>query len=254
MWVGIVTIFPEVFRALTEQGVVSRAIAEGIVELQFENPRNHTTDRHQSVDDRPYGGGPGMVMKVAPLMAAIAALKAGAPAPPRVVYLSPQGRVLDQGKAEALARESALILIAGRYEGVDERLLDSCVDEEISIGDFVMSGGELPAMVLLDAVARHLPGTLGNGESAVQESHRAGVLDCPHYTRPEEMLGARVPAVLLSGDHASIERYRRLVALVRTYERRPDLLTGRALTAAERELLGVYFADPLAGRVDGQVE
>jgi tRNA (guanine37-N1)-methyltransferase len=242
VWVAVVSIFPELFGALTAHGVVARAVAAGILELAFENPRDHAEDRHHTVDDRPYGGGPGMVMKVAPLIAAIAAAKAAAPHDPRVVYLSPQGRVLDQHRVESLAREDALVFIAGRYEGIDERVLRACVDEEISIGDFVLTGGELPAMVVLDAVARYLPGTLGNADSVAAESHTDGLLDWPHYTRPEVVLGESVPATLLGGDHAAIARYRRTMALAKTYERRPDLLTGRPLDAEDRALLGGYLA------------
>ncbi len=248
VWVAVVSIFPEMFRALTEQGVVARAMASGLLDMVIENPRDYAKDRHRTVDDRPYGGGPGMVMKVAPMLAAIDAARAAAPTRAKVVYLSPQGRVFDQRRAESLAREPALILIAGRYEGIDERIVRACIDEEISIGDFVLTGGELPAMVVLDAVARHLPGTLGNADSADAESHRGGVLDCPHFTRPEVVMGESVPAVLLGGDHAAIERYRLATALARTYERRPDLLTGRALAADERAALEAYFADPEMGR------
>lgn len=243
MWVGVVSIFPEAFEALTRQGVVARAIAAGVLELHVENPRDHTTDRHRSVDDRPYGGGAGMVMKFAPMLAAVHAAQSAAPNAARVIYLTPQGRVLDQARIEALAKEPSLVLVAGRYEGIDERVIEACVDEEISIGDYVLSGGELPAMVLLDAVARQLPGTLGNAESIDAESHRAGVLDCPAYTRPEAIAGRSVPAPLLGGDHAVIARYRRKTALGRTYERRPDLLTGRPLDRDTRQLLKEYWQE-----------
>ncbi len=243
VWVAVVSIFPEAFAALTRHGVVARAIATGVMALRIENPRDHTRDRHRTVDDRPYGGGAGMVMKFAPVMAAVDAARAAAPGPVRVIYLTPQGRVLDQARVEALAHEAALVLIAGRYEGIDERVIEACVDEEISIGDFVLSGGELPAMVLLDAVARQLPGTLGNAESIDAESHRAGLLDCPAYTRPDAIDDRRVPAPLLGGDHAAIVRYRRKVALGRTYERRPDLLTGRALDGDTRKLLNEYWRE-----------
>jgi tRNA (guanine37-N1)-methyltransferase len=242
VWVGVVSLFPDAFRALTDAGVVARAITGSILSVDFENPRDHATDRHRTVDDRPYGGGPGMVMKAEPLTAAIDALAQRAPGRPHRIYLSPQGRRLDQQRVNALSREPALILIAGRYEGVDERVIEAAVDEEISIGDYVLSGGELPAMVLLDAVARRLPGTLGNAESLVDESHERGLLDCPHYTRPEVVAGRSVPVPLLSGDHESVRTFRLAASLGRTYERRPDLLVGRAFTTEERKLLTTYLA------------
>jgi tRNA (guanine37-N1)-methyltransferase len=247
VWVGVVSLFPDAFSALTAQGVVARAIEAGILDVTFENPREHAHDRHRTVDDRPYGGGPGMVMKVDPLLAAIEAVCARAPVPPRRLYLSPQGRTLDQTRVEALAREEALVLVAGRYEGIDERVIECAVDEEISLGDFVLTGGELPIMVVLDAVARHLPGVLGNAESASMESHRDGLLDCPHYTRPETAAGRTVPSALLSGDHEATRRWRLKMALARTFERRPDLLVRRALGAEERELLKAYLAERATG-------
>ncbi len=241
MWVGVVSIFPEMFRILSGEGVIARAIDNGLLSLVVENPRNHADDRHSTVDDRPYGGGPGMVMKVNPLARAVDALKGRAEGPTRTVYLTPQGDCLDQRKVETLASEARLILIAGRYEGIDQRAIDSLVDEQISIGDFVLTGGELPAMVVIDAIARYLPGTLGNTESAEAESFRAGMLDWAHYTRPEQVMGRSVPPVLLGGDHEAIRRFRMRDALSRTYQRRPDLLSKRSLSDEERRLLSDYL-------------
>ncbi len=241
MWVGVVSIFPDMFRMLTGEGVVARAIAGGALDLEIENPRDHTQDRHNTVDDRPYGGGPGMVMKVEPLKAAIDSLKQRAGGPVRTVYLTPQGARLDQQKVEALAREERLLFIAGRYEGIDERVIEGVVDEQISIGDYVLTGGELPVMVVIDAVARYLPGTLGNAASVEAESYRCGLLDWAHYTRPETTLERAVPTVLLGGDHEAIRRHRLRDALGRTYERRPDLLSGRALSGEEQTLLADYL-------------
>lgn len=232
----VVTLFPGLFRILLDDGVIGRAIGRGVAELHLWNPRDFTQDPHRVVDDRPYGGGPGMVMKVAPLRDAIAAARAAAPAS-RVAYLSPQGRLLRQPQMIEIARQPGWILLAGRYEGVDERLIEGCVDEEWSIGDYVLSGGELAAMVVMDAVIRLLPGALGHGESAVQDSHSDGLLDWPHYTRPPEIDGRAVPPVLISGDHAAIERWRSLQALGRTWQRRPDLLQQRGLSDEERALL-----------------
>ena len=241
MWVGVVSIFPEMFRMLTGEGVVARAIANGALNLVIENPRSHADDRHSTIDDRPYGGGPGMVMKVDPLVRAVDALKQRAGGPTRTLYLTPQGERLEQRKVEALARQERLVFIAGRYEGIDERVIEGVVDEQISIGDFVLTGGELPVMVVIDAVARYLPGTLGNAESAEAESYRSGLLDWAHYTRPEHALGRSVPTVLLGGDHEAIRRHRLRDALGRTYERRPDLLTRRLLSHEEQQLLGDYL-------------
>jgi tRNA (guanine37-N1)-methyltransferase len=241
MWIGVVSIFPNMFGALTGEGVVARAVAAGALTLDLENPRDHTQDRHASVDDRPYGGGPGMVMKAEPLLRAVAALKQRAGGPVRTIYLSPQGERLAQAKVEALAAQERLLLIAGRYEGIDERVVGAVVDEEISLGDFVVTGGELPVMVVVDALARELPGTLGNADSAQSESYRSGLLDWPHFTRPELVDGRPVPPVLLSGDHATIERWRLSSALGRTYQRRPDLLSARRLSRQERVLLAEYL-------------
>ncbi len=237
----VVTLFPEMFRALSGQGITGRAFERGLVQLRCWNPRDYTQDAHRTVDDRPYGGGPGMVMKVAPLRAAVEDARAAADPGTRVLYLSPQGRCLDQAAVRAFAARSGLILVAGRYEGVDERLIQGWVDEEWSIGDYVLSGGELPAMVLMDAVIRLLPGALGHEDSAEQDSHGDGLLDCPHYTRPEVIDGKAVPAVLLRGDHAAIRRWRLQQALGRTWERRPDLLERRVLSDEEKILLDEYL-------------
>lgn len=244
MWVGVVSIFPSMFQALTGEGVVARAIAQRTLDIVIENPRDYADDRHSTVDDRPYGGGPGMVMKVAPLLRAVAALKARADGPARTVYLSPHGERLRQNRVEALALEERLVFIAGRYEGIDERVVESIVDEQISLGDFVLTGGELPVMVVIDAVARHLPGTLGNAESSEAESFRSGLLDWAHYTRPEHVMERSVPPVLLGGDHEAIRRWRLRDALVRTYESRPDLLSQRRLSVEERSLLEDYLVRP----------
>lgn len=250
MRISMVTIFPDMIRAVTEFGVTRRAVDNGLLEVSTVNPRDFTEDKHRTVDDRPFGGGPGMVMKVAPLQGAIQAAKAAAGDKAKVIYLSPQGRTLDQAAVEQLAQESALVLIAGRYEGIDERLIDAEVDEQFSIGDYVLSGGELPAMVLLDAVARRLPGVLGHEDSAEQDSFTGdyvNLLDCPHYTRPEVFEGKAVPEVLLSGNHAAIERWRRKQALGRTATRRPDLLDKRrqeqGLTNEEETLLAEYLRE-----------
>lgn len=223
---GVVTIFPEMFEALTKFGVSGRAIREGIASLRLWNPRDFTTDRHRTVDDRPYGGGPGMVMMAAPLCAAIRAARAELGAGTRVVYLSPQGRPLTQARVRELAGGGPLVMLAGRYEGIDERVIESDVDEEISLGDYVLSGGELPAMVLADALIRLQPGALGHEHSAAQDSFTAGELDCPHYTRPEVFEGRAVPEVLLTGNHEGIRQWRQEQAMQRTRERRPDLLRG----------------------------
>lgn len=240
----VITLFPDQFRILTEEGVVARAIRRGIADLWLWNPRDFTTDIHRTVDDRPYGGGPGMVMKIEPLLAAIEAARAAASAAgprPSVVYLSPQGRRLDQADMARVAAGAAWILIAGRYEGIDERLLAHQVDEEWSIGDYVLSGGELPAMVVIDAAVRLLPGALGHTDSAAQDSHVNGLLDCPHFTRPETFDDQRVPDVLLSGDHAAIAAWRLQQSLGRTWLRRPDMLARRTLDAEEQRLLDAFI-------------
>lgn len=221
--IDIITLFPEWFDGFKALGLTGRAIMDGKVAIHCWNPRDYTTDAHRSVDDRPYGGGPGMVMRAEPIARAIEAAKA-AGAAPIVSYLSPQGQVLEQAQVATLANREKLLLLCGRYEGIDERLIEAHVDEEWSIGDYVLSGGEPAAWVLMDAVIRLLPGVLGHPESANQDSFSIGFLDCPHYTRPESWEGRTVPEVLLSGDHARIEAWRREQALQRTCDRRPDLL------------------------------
>jgi tRNA (guanine37-N1)-methyltransferase len=240
MRIDVVSIFPAMFEAVGSYGITGRAVKQGLVSLQVWNPRDYTEDRHRSVDDRPYGGGPGMVMMAEPLARAIRAAREKQEAAARVMYLSPQGRRLDHAAVAELAQRPGMILLAGRYEGVDERLLASEVDEEWSIGDYVLSGGELAAMVLIDAVTRLLPGALGDEDSADQDSFVGGLLDCEHYTRPEEYAGRRVPEVLLSGDHERIRRWRLKRALGRTWERRPDLLERLQLNEEQRELLEAY--------------
>jgi tRNA (guanine37-N1)-methyltransferase len=228
MQFDVVTLFPEMFTALTQSGITRRAFEQKKCSLSLWNPRDFTTDNYRTIDDRPYGGGPGMVMLAKPLEAAIAAARArqqqqGLPAS-RVVYLSPQGRALTHGRVMQLTAEPGLVLLCGRYEAVDQRMLDRCVDEEISLGDFVLSGGELPAMALMDAVIRQLPGVLHDDASAVEDSFVNGLLDCPHYTRPEVYEGVSVPPVLLGGHHAEIEKWRRERALEATVRKRPDLI------------------------------
>jgi tRNA (guanine37-N1)-methyltransferase len=242
----VITLFPEMVGQITAEGVLGRAIRQGIIGLTCWNPRDFTHDRHRTVDDRPYGGGPGMLMKVQPLADAIVAARKQAGASARVIYLSPQGQRLNQQKVSQLAARNAetgaasLILIAGRYEGIDERLIEQYVDEEISIGDYVVSGGELAAIVLIDAVARMLPGVLGDENSAQQDSFMQGLLDCPHYTRPEQINGVRVPDVLLSGDHKAIARWRLKQSLGRTWLRRPDLLEKLQLNKEQHKLLDEF--------------
>jgi len=236
---GVVTLFPDMFAALGA-GVVGRAVDRGLASLRCWNPRDYTHDVHRTVDDRPYGGGPGMVMRVEPVRAALREAREAAPGS-RVVYLSPQGRRFDQVAAREMAERPGLVLLAGRYEGVDERLVETEVDEEWSVGDYVLSGGELAAMVMIDAVVRLLPGALGHADSAQQDSFGDGLLDCPHYTRPEVLDGRPVPPVLLSGDHAAIRRWRLQQALGRTWLRRPDLLEARQLTDEERDLLEAFI-------------
>jgi tRNA (guanine37-N1)-methyltransferase len=241
MWVGIISLFPEMFRAVTEFGVTGQAVKKGLLEVETWNPRDFTHDKHRTVDDRPYGGGPGMLMMVQPLRDAIHQAKKTAGGKAKVVYLSPQGRKLDQAGVEELAQNENLILICGRYEGVDERIIQTEVDEEWSIGDFVLSGGELPAMTLVDAVARFVPGVLGDFASAEEDSFANGLLDCPHYTRPEVLDGLDVPAVLKSGNHKDIRRWRLKESLGRTWLRRPELLENLALTDEQESLLAEFI-------------
>ncbi|MGC3962017.1 MAG: tRNA (guanosine(37)-N1)-methyltransferase TrmD [Rhodocyclaceae bacterium] len=239
----VVTIFPEMFAAVRDFGISRRAVERGLWQLQCWNPRDFTADAHRTVDDRPYGGGPGMVMLAEPLERSLDAVReaqASGGAVGRVVYLSPQGAPMTHDAVMRLAQEPALTLLCGRYEGVDQRLIDDRVDEEISIGDFVVSGGELPAMMLIDAVVRLLPGALNDADSAVEDSFVAGLLDCPHYTRPEQYKAESVPSVLLSGNHAEIRRWRLKQSLGRTWLKRPDLLQGRALSREEKSLLEAF--------------
>lgn len=245
MQFDVVTLFPEMFVAITQSGITRRAFEQKKCELTLWNPRDFTTDNYRTIDDRPYGGGPGMVMLAKPLESAIDAAKArqtelGLPAP-RVVYLSPQGHALTHSRVISMTTEAGLVLLCGRYEAVDQRLLDRCVDEEISLGDFVLSGGELPAMAVMDAVIRQLPGVLHDDASAVQDSFVNGLLDCPHYTRPEMYEQVAVPAVLMSGHHVEIEKWRRERALEATWRKRPDLIaqarTAGLLSRADEKFL-----------------
>ena len=252
MWIGVISLFPEMFNAITEYGVTGRAIRNGLIEFQLWNPRDFTHDKHRTVDDRPYGGGPGMLMMVQPLRDAIAEARKAADADAaihggkkaKVIYLSPQGRKLDQQGVSELAQYDRLVFIAGRYEGIDERLIASDIDEEWSVGDYILSGGELPAMNVIDAVARLVPGVLGHKESAEQDSFSNGLLDCPHYTRPEVMTTPNgdemsVPKVLLSGNHEHIRLWRQEQSLLRTWTRRPELLINLALTAEQEKALAL---------------
>ena len=247
MRIEFVTLFPQQVLGLAGFGVIGRAVERGLVELGSVNPRDFTGDVHRTVDDRPYGGGPGMVMKVEPLRDAITAARRGLPAGSPCVVMSAQGRVLDEALVQELAAHRGLVLVAGRYEGPDERLIALEADYEVSIGDFVLTGGELPAMVVADAVARRIPGVLGDAESAAQDSFAEGLLDCPHYTRPEEVEGHRVPEVLLSGDHGAIRRWRLKQALGRTWLRRPELLEETELDDEQRALLDEFIAESRAG-------
>jgi len=245
----VVTLFPEMFAAVTASGITRKALEAGLWRLQTWNPRDFTTDKYRTVDDRPYGGGPGMVMLAEPLEKALDAAQAAGGG--KVIFLSPQGRKLDHAGVMELAGRSAVTLLCGRYEGVDERLVRRRVEEELSLGDFVLSGGELAAMAVIDAVVRQLPGALGDGQSAAEESFAAGLLDCPQYTRPEtwgaEPGGLRVPEVLLSGHHEQIRRWRLKQALGRTWLRRPDLIAARQLSAQELTLLEEFKQETKSG-------
>lgn len=243
MQLQVVTIFPEMVLTIAEYGVVGRAVARGIIALGCQNPRDFAEDAHRTVDDRPYGGGPGMVMKFEPAAAAIAKAKEALPQGVPVVCLTPQGKLFDQATAQRFAKLPGIIFLAGRYEGIDERLIESHVDEELSLGDFVLSGGEIAAMAVIDAVARLLPGVLGDETSATQDSFVEGLLDHPHYTRPEEIAGRRVPEVLLSGDHARIAKWRYKQALGRSFERRPDLVGKLELDDEQKKLLDEYLEE-----------
>jgi tRNA (guanine37-N1)-methyltransferase len=240
---GVVSLFPEMVGTIGEFGVVGRAEQRKLISLEIDNPRDYTNDAHRTVDDRPYGGGPGMVMKFEPVSAALLAMKDKLPKGCPVVYLSPQGRVFDQAMAKRFSRLPGLIMLAGRYEGIDERLVESHIDEEVSLGDFVLSGGEIAAMAVIDAVVRLLPGVLGDDESALQDSFMEGLLDHPHYTRPEEIAGMKVPDVLLSGDHAGIARWRYKQALGRSFKRRPDLLDKLELNSEQQMLLDEFLKE-----------
>ena len=237
MWIGVISIFPELLVSIASAGVLGRAVKRGDLAFEVFNPRNYAEDRRRTVDDRPYGGGPGMVMLAEPLLQAVAAARAAAPSPPLVVYLSPQGRRLDQPKVQSLAELPSLVLLAGRYEGIDQRVIDLAVDEELSIGDYVLSGGELPAMVVVEALCRLLPGVLNNQDSILSESHLDGLLEYPHYTRPESVRAASVPEVLMCGDHGAVAKWRRKQALLRTWRERPDLLSARRLEDEDIRLL-----------------
>ena len=257
MQVAVVSVFPEMFDAVSRFGITARAVERSLLNLTRVNPRDFTRDRHRSVDDRPYGGGPGMVMRVAPLRDAIRDARDQLGPGTHAVCLTPQGRRLDQDGIRALLRRRRLVLVCGRYEGIDERLIEAEIDEEVSIGDYVLSGGELAAMVLLDAMTRLIPGALGDDASADEDSFAMGAigtdglggrLDCPHYTRPEEIDGRCVPAVLLSGDHAKIRRWRLKQSLGRTWLRRPDLLNESSLTQEQRALLDEFIVDSRSAR------
>ncbi|MGL5224468.1 MAG: tRNA (guanosine(37)-N1)-methyltransferase TrmD [Aeromonas sp.] len=243
MWIGVISLFPEMFRAITEHGVTGRAVKSGLLQIECWNPREFTHDKHRTVDDRPYGGGPGMLMMVQPLRDAIHAAKQVAGDGAKVIYLSPQGRKLTQAGVTELATNQKLILVAGRYEGIDERVIQTEVDEEWSIGDYVLSGGELPAMTLIDAVSRLVPGVLGDQASAEQDSFTDGLLDHPHYTRPEVLDGVAVPLALTSGNHEVIRRWRLKQSLGRTWQRRPELINNLALTDEQELLLAEYVRE-----------
>ena len=254
MWIGVVSLFPDMFRAVCDFGITGSAVEKGLVRLETWNPRDFATDRHRTVDDKPYGGGPGMLMKVQPLKDAIIAARDAASrqlggemsetqgrCP--VIYLSPAGKPLSQARLNEMVRLPGVILVAGRYEGVDERLISTEVDEELSVGDFVVSGGELPAMLVVDGLTRLLPGAVGDAGSVEQDSFMAGCLDYPHYTRPEEIDGQQVPAVLMSGNHQEIDRWRRMQALGRTRERRPDLFAALDLSDEDKRLVERYLSE-----------
>lgn len=236
MWIGIITIFPQMFSAITDYGVLGRGIKNDLIKLDFFNPRDFSDDKHQRVDERPYGGGPGMLMQPEPLAKAIQKAKASHPQA-KVIYLSPQGEILSQQQVQPLCDLEEIILLCGRYEGVDERIIESLVDFELSIGDYVLSGGELPAMVLIDTIARFIPGILGKSDSALEDSFASGMLDCPHYTSPRIFNGMEVPEVLLSGNHQKIRQWRFLKSWLKTKQNRPQLLESLALTDEQKKWL-----------------
>ena len=243
MWLGVVTLFPEMFSSLKDYGVISRAVDNGLIEFEFYNPRDFAEDNYRRVDDYSYGGGPGMVMKFATLEKAVMKAKAEAPSETKVLLMSPQGTTLDHRLVNRLstAESRSFILVCGRYEGVDERFIQKCVDVEVSIGNYVVSGGELPAMVLIDSIARQLPGVLGNPDSSCSETYVEGLLDYPHYTRPETISDMGVPAELLSGDPLKVSEFRRKESLIKTYEQRPELLSELCLGDRDTQLLKEYF-------------
>lgn len=242
MWFGVISLFPEMFCTFNH-GIIARAIRHSQVRIDFWNPRDFSRDKHQSVDDRPYGGGPGMIMMAPPLEDALAAAKASAPSKPTVIYLSPQGKLFDQALASELLQRRSLILLAGRYEGIDERILEKHVDLEISIGDYILTGGELAAMVLMDTITRLIPGVVGDEASILQDSITTGLLKYPQYTRPEDLAGQKVPEVLLSGHHQHIHRWRLKASLGKTWLKRPDLLAKRKLTDEETILLTEFIEE-----------
>lgn len=241
MRIDVLTLFPEMVLSAASFGVTGKAKEQGIIELSAWNPRDYAHDKHRTVDDRPYGGGPGMVMKFQPLYDALTAAKQASSVNAKVVYLSPQGKPVTQALLTEVSRLSRLILIAGRYEGIDERFIEAACDEEWSIGDYVISGGELAALIIIDAITRLLPGALGDEDSAKQDSHVGGLLDCPHYTRPECVNGMAVPAILLSGNHAGIDKWRMQQALGKTWQKRPDLLAKKQLTEEQKNLLNEFI-------------
>ncbi|NOX77071.1 MAG: tRNA (guanosine(37)-N1)-methyltransferase TrmD [Gammaproteobacteria bacterium] len=243
MNIGVVTLFPDMLNAVSTMGITGRAVERDLLHIHSWNPRDFTTDKHRTVDDRPYGGGPGMVMKVGPLKAAIRAAREELPTGSPVIHLSPQGRVLDQAGLRELAELPGLVLVASRYEGVDERLIAAEIDQEWSIGDYVLSGGELAAMVIIDGVTRLLPGALGHEDSAQQDSFSDGLLDYPHYTRPESVDGEVIPDVLRGGDHQAIHRWRQKQALGRTWLRRPDLLENMTLDETQQQWLAEFIRE-----------
>ncbi len=242
MWFGVISLFPELFQAL-KFGVTGRALQDNRIQLHCSNPRDFTIDKHQTVDAKPYGGGPGMLMMAPPLLAAIQAARAAAPTPPKVVYLSPQGKRFDQAAAEQFAHMSSIILIAGRYEGIDERVIEQEVDEEWSIGDYILTGGEFAALVMIDTITRLLPGVVGDEASIAEDSLTSGLLKYPQYTRPENLADKTVPSVLLSGNHQAIARWRLKAALGRTWQKRPDLLAKRQLNSLEQDLLDEFIQE-----------
>lgn len=247
MWFGIISLFPEILQSL-QVGITGRALKKGLLNIDCWNPRDFATDKHQSVDDHPYGGGPGMVMMAEPLRAAIRVAKESAPKPPTLIYLSPQGKKFDQDAAYELAAKESIVLLAGRYEGIDERIIQNEVDEEWSIGDYILTGGELAAMVMIDVITRLIPGAIGDQNSVTQDSLSDGLLKYPQYTRPDVLAGQQVPEVLLNGNHKVIARWRVKQALGNTWLKRPDLLTSKELSTEERALLSEFIDEFLQNK------